>query len=111
MARSAGWPTRRARASGHVSPVTVKVVHGWLVSAGTTITRMVNTIHMETPNVEDQEGQDKDPAPVHYSTGRLTRGQAALVNTWRAPLPLDRPLPGPPAVGAVARPAWPEKSP
>src|ERR1019366_1592163 len=74
MARSAGWPTRRARASGHVSPVTVRVVHGWLVSAGTTLTRMVNTIHMETPKVEDQEGQegqDKDPAPVHYSTGLL----------------------------------------
>jgi hypothetical protein len=58
---------------------------------------------METPDVEDKEGQDEDPAPVHYSTGRLTRGQAALVNTWRARLLLDRPLPGRRPVGEVAR--------
>jgi hypothetical protein len=60
---------------------------------------------METPKVEDQEGQegqDKDPAPVHYSTGRLTRGQAALVNTWRARLLEDRPLPGRARVGGMA---------
>src|ERR1017187_5741748 len=103
MARSAGWPTRRLSASGHVSPVTVKIVHGWLVSAGTTITRMVNTIHMETPDVEDQEGQDEDPAPVHYSTGRLTRGQAALVNTGGGRRLRDRPVPGRRPVGEVAR--------
>jgi hypothetical protein len=64
---------------------------------------MVNTIHMETPDVEDQEGQDEDPAPVHYSTGRLTRGQAALVNTWRARLLLDRPLPRRDRVSKAAR--------
>jgi hypothetical protein len=58
---------------------------------------------MEISEVEDQECQDEDPAPVHYSTGRLTRGQAALVNTWRARLLLDRPLPGRRPVGEVAR--------
>src|ERR1017187_5320949 len=64
---------------------------------------MVNTIHMETPDAEDQAGQDEDPAPVHYSTGRLTRGQAALINTWRARLLLDRLLPGRDRVSEAAR--------
>src|ERR1035441_7769924 len=100
MALSAGWPTRRTSAPGHVSPVTARIVHGWLVSAGTTITRMLHTIHME---ILDAEGRGEDLAPAHYSTGRLTRGQSALINTWRARLLLDRPLPGRDRVSEAAR--------
>ena len=43
------------------------------------------------------------PPPVHYSTGRLTRAQAEVVNAWRARLREDRPLPGQPRAGQVAR--------
>jgi hypothetical protein len=34
------------------------------------------------------------PEAVHYSTGRLTPAQAAVVDRWRARLLEDRPLPG-----------------
>lgn len=43
------------------------------------------------------------PQSVHYSTGRLTRAQAAIIDKWRARLRLDRPLPGQPPVGPAAR--------
>src|SRR5580692_1125396 len=33
-----------------------------------------------------------DGQAEHYSTGRLTRSQAAAVNAWRARLRLDEPL-------------------
>jgi hypothetical protein len=63
---------------------------------------------MET--VPDEPGSaavaDEDqppPPPVHYSTGRLTRAQAEVVNAWRARLREDRPLPGQPRAGEVAR--------
>jgi hypothetical protein len=39
-----------------------------------------------------QDGGDE--APAHYSTGRLTRVQADVVNAWRTRLLEDRPLPG-----------------
>jgi hypothetical protein len=45
------------------------------------------------------DGQDR----VHYSTGRLTGAQAAVVNSWRARLLEDRPLPGRTRVSAAAR--------
>jgi hypothetical protein len=51
----------------------------------------------------DAEGRGEDLAPAHYSTGRLTRGQSALINTWRARLLLDRPLPGRDRVSEAAR--------
>ena len=38
--------------------------------------------------------EEPDRPPVHYSTGRLTRRQAEVVNAWRARLAEDRPLPG-----------------
>jgi hypothetical protein len=56
---------------------------------------------METFDVEG--GQEEDGLPRHYSTGRLTRTQAELVNGWRARLLEDRPLPGQPRVGGVLR--------
>lgn len=37
---------------------------------------------------------DREEPPRHYSTGRLTGAQAAVVNTWRDRLLEDRPLPG-----------------
>lgn len=40
---------------------------------------------------------------VHYSTGRLTRVQAATVNAWRARLRLDKPMSGQPLAGPAAR--------
>jgi len=40
------------------------------------------------------EGEGEPRPPVHYSTGRLTRAQAGVVNRWRARLAEDRPLPG-----------------
>ena len=50
-------------------------------------------------------GDEEDPAapPVHYSTGRLTRAQAGLVNAWRDRLREDRPLPGSQPAGEAAR--------
>jgi hypothetical protein len=49
----------------------------------------------------EQEGEQ--PEPVHYSTGRLTRAQADLVNAWRARLREDKPLPGRQRVSGVSR--------
>lgn len=44
------------------------------------------------------------PEPArHYSTGRLTRAQAAVVNRWRARLREDRPVDGQRLVSAEAR--------
>lgn len=49
-----------------------------------------------------------DGQAEHYSTGRLTRSQAAAVNAWRARLRLDKPLSGhgyqPGAAGRDSRP-------
>jgi hypothetical protein len=56
-----------------------------------------------------KEGEDGHSEPagagwlVHYSTGRLTRAQAGLVNAWRARLREDRPLPGQRPVSAAGR--------
>lgn len=50
----------------------------------------------------DPEAEEDRP-PVHYSTGRLTRRQAGVVNRWRARLAEDRPLPGEEPVGQAAR--------
>jgi hypothetical protein len=58
---------------------------------------------METSNVEDQEREEDEAPSAHYSTGRLTRAQAELVNQWRARLLEDRPLPGRARVGGMAR--------
>jgi len=53
---------------------------------------------------EPGDGEEEAPRPpVHYSTGRLTRAQAAAVDRWRARLREDRPLPGQDRVSAVAR--------
>jgi hypothetical protein len=49
---------------------------------------------------EEVGGADRG---VHYSTGRLTPGQAAVVDRWRARLLLDRPLPGKDRVSPAAR--------
>ncbi len=50
------------------------------------------------------EGSAAGPAPLrHYSTGRLTGAQARLVNSWRARLLEDRPVPGQRPVGELAR--------
>jgi hypothetical protein len=58
------------------------------------------TFHMETSSAElPDDAQDR----VHYSTGRLTGTQAGIVNSWRARLLEDRPLPGRTRVGAAAR--------
>jgi|SRR5579859_7611063 len=46
---------------------------------------------------------EEDRPPVHYSTGRLTRRQAEVVNRWRARLAEDRPLPGAEPVSRAAR--------
>jgi hypothetical protein len=54
------------------------------------------------PGAEDGEEEEKRP-PVHYSTGRLTLGQAAAVDRWRARLREDKPLPGEERVSAAAR--------
>jgi len=63
------------------------------------------TIHMETSELASTDEQDADEvqATVHYSTGRLTRAQAELVNKWRARLLEDRPLPGARPAGGIAR--------
>lgn len=45
----------------------------------------------------------QDGPPSHFSTGRLTRAQAATVNAWRTRLRLARPLPGHPPAGTSAR--------
>lgn len=56
-----------------------------------------------------EEGADGHGEPagagslVHYSTGRLTRAQADLVNAWRARLREDRPLPRQRPVSAAGR--------
>ena len=49
-------------------------------------------------------GGGREPARVHYSTGRLTRAQAGLVNAWRARLREDKPVPGQPRAGEARRP-------
>lgn len=52
----------------------------------------------------EQEPDEEEPRPpVHYSTGRLTRAQAATVDRWRARLREDKPLPGAERVSTVAR--------
>jgi hypothetical protein len=52
----------------------------------------------------EQEDQDEEQRPpVHYSTGRLTRAQAAVVDGWRARLREDKPLPGADRVSSAAR--------
>jgi hypothetical protein len=56
----------------------------------------------EPGQAEDEAGEEPAPA-VHYSTGRLTRAQAGLVNAWRDRLREDKPLPGRPPVGGLAR--------
>ena len=75
------------------------------------------TYHMDTNHGgeagQPQEGepaepeagdQDEEPAPpVHFSTGRLTRAQAATVDAWRERLRTDRPLPGRQRAGEAAR--------
>jgi hypothetical protein len=43
------------------------------------------------------------PAFAHYSTGRLTPAQAAVLDRWRARLLEDRPLPGREPAGAALR--------
>ena len=59
---------------------------------------------MESYDAGDgQDDDDGEPPPRHYSTGRLTRAQADLVNAWRARLAADRPLPGRDRVGEAAR--------
>lgn len=55
---------------------------------------------METLDSAAEEG---DRQARHYSTGRLTRAQAALINGWRARLLTDMPLPGCQPVGGAAR--------
>ncbi|MGH3191772.1 MAG: hypothetical protein ACRDOL_31895 [Streptosporangiaceae bacterium] len=53
---------------------------------------------------EDEHGEAAGAGLlVHYSTGRLTRAQADLLNTWRARLREDRPLPGQQPVSAAGR--------
>lgn len=66
---------------------------------------VLQAIHMETPNPGGQgaEQEDGTQVPLHYSTGRLTRAQAELINKWRARLLEDRPLPGRRPVGELAR--------
>jgi hypothetical protein len=60
---------------------------------------------METsdPGSGAAEPDDGDQAPTHYSTGRLTLAQAGLINKWRARLLENRPLPGRPRAGGLAR--------
>jgi hypothetical protein len=48
-------------------------------------------------------GAEPEPAFAHYSTGRLTPTQAAVVDLWRARLLEDRPLPGQRPVGQMLR--------
>lgn len=56
------------------------------------------------PPAEGESGAGAaDTRLVHFSTGRLTRRQAELVDAWRARLREDRPLPGQRRVGAAAR--------
>ena len=47
--------------------------------------------------------EEPDRPPAHYSTGRLTRRQAEVVNAWRARLAEDKPLPGQKKVSMEAR--------
>jgi hypothetical protein len=51
---------------------------------------------------DGEEPEERRP-PVHYSTGRLTRRQAEVVNRWRARLAEDRPLPGEERASMAAR--------
>jgi hypothetical protein len=57
----------------------------------------------EAGEQEDQDQDEEQRPPVHYSTGRLTRDQAAAVDRWRARLREDKPLPGEERVSSVAR--------
>jgi hypothetical protein len=60
---------------------------------------------MEIIGVEPGEAGVEEEArpPVHYSTGRLTRAQAGVVDRWRERLREDRPLPGRQPVGEALR--------
>jgi hypothetical protein len=59
----------------------------------------------DNPEAEAESGEEEEEErpPVHYSTGRLTRAQAAAVDRWRARLREDKPLPGEERVSAAAR--------
>jgi hypothetical protein len=48
-------------------------------------------------------GEEEPAPPAHFSTGRLTRGQADLIGAWRARLLEDRPPPGQKPVSPAAR--------
>jgi hypothetical protein len=58
--------------------------------------------HLASGPGDGGEAEERQP-PVHYSTGRLTRRQAEVVNRWRARLAEDRPLPGEEPVSRAAR--------
>ena len=53
--------------------------------------------------MDNIEGLAEVPGRVHYSTGRLTAGQAQVMDRWRARLLEDEAPPGQPEIGLGER--------